>query len=105
MKAIILINQEPLQNREEILESNEVVLAQMDISIDDHPYDTILVTKIESFAKLGTIFTVLFCTFDNKWYNILVTSNENAAREKYIEFAKFFYEKGRDAVLSKLRKE
>lgn len=105
MKATILINQEPLQNREEILESNEVVLAQMDISIDDHPYDTILATKIESFAKLGTIFTVLFCTFDNKRYNILVTSDENAAREKFIEFAKIFDEKGRDAVLSKLRKE
>ena len=105
MKETILVNQEPLQNREAILENNEVILSQMDISIDDYPYDTLLSTKIESFAKLGTIFAVLFCTFDNKRYNILITSDENAAREKFIEFAKIFVEEGRDGIFSELRKE
>ena len=105
MKETILINHEALINREVILENNEVILAQMDISIDNHPYDSLIATKTESSAEPGTIFTVLFCARDNKRYNVFITSEENAAREKFIEFAKIFDEEGRDSVLAKLQKE
>ena len=87
------------------MENNEAILSQIDISIDDYPYDTLLFTKIESFAKLGTIFTVLFCTFDDKRYNVFVTSDKNAACKKFGEFAKIFVEDGRDGVFAELRKE
>lgn len=99
MKEKIMINHEA------ILKSNEVILAQVDYSDD-----SLFATKTEnaivgSSAEPGTIFTILFRTFDDKRYNVLVTSDENAARKRFLMFSNIFFEKGRDGVLAELRKE
>ena len=99
------MKEKTLINHEAILKNNEVILAQIDNSAD-----SLFATKTEnavvgSSAEPETIFTILFRTFDDKRYNILVTSDENAARERFLMFSNIFFEKGRDGVLAELRKE
>ena len=99
------MKEKTLINHEAILKSNEVILAQIDNSAD-----SLFATKTEnaivgSAAEPGTIFTILFRTFDDKRYNVLVTSDENAARQRFLMFSNIFFEKGRDGVLAELRKE
>ena len=99
------MKEKTLINHEAILKNNEVILAQIDNSAD-----SLFATKIEnaivgSSAETETIFTILFRTFDDKRYNVLVTSDENAARERFLMFSNIFFEKGRDGVLAELRKE
>ena len=99
------MKEKTLINHEAILKNNEVILAQIDNSAD-----SLFATKTENAivgqsAEPGTIFTILFRTFDDKRYNVLVTSDENAARERFLMFSNIFFEKGRDGVLAELRKE
>ena len=99
------MKEKTLINHEAILKNNEVILAQIDNSAD-----SLFATKTEnaivgSSAEPETIFTILFRTFDDKRYNVLVTSDENAARERFLMFSNIFFEKGRDGVLAELRKE
>ena len=99
------MKEKTLINHEAILKNNEVILAQIDNSAD-----SLFATKtenaiVESSAEPGTIFTILSRTFDDKRYNVLVTSDENAARERFLMFSNIFFEKGRDGVLAALRKE
>ena len=99
------MKEKTLINHEAILKNNEVILAQIDNSAD-----SLFATKTEnaivgSSAETETIFTILFRTSDDKRYNVLVTSDENAARERFLMFSNIFFEKGRDGVLAKLRKE
>ena len=99
------MKEKTLINHEAILKNNEVILAQIDNSAD-----SLFATKTEnaivgSSAEPETIFTILFRTFDDKRYNVLVTSDENAARERFLMFSNIFFEKGRDGLLAELRKE
>ena len=99
------MKEKTLINHEAILKKDEVILAQIDNSAD-----SLFATKTEnaivgSSAEPETIFTILFRTFDDKRYNVLVTSDENAARERFLMFSNIFFEKGRDGVLAALRKE
>ena len=104
------MKEKTLINHEAILKNNEVILAQIDSGKDDRSSDSLFATKTEnavvgSSAEPETIFTILFRTSDDKKYNVLVTSDENAARERFLMFSNIFFEKGRDGVLAELRKE
>ena len=90
------MKEKTLINHEAILKNNEVILAQIDNSAD-----SLFATKTEnaivgSSADPGTIFTIftiLFRTFDDKRYNVLVASDENAARERFLMFSNIFLKK------------
>ena len=97
------MKEKTLINHEAILKNNEVILAQIDNSAD-----SLFATKTEnaivgSSAETETIFTILFRTSDDKRYNVLVTSDENAARQRFLMFSNIFFEKGKEGLLKELK--
>lgn len=84
----------------------ETVLATL--KVDERHIEkscTLILTRVEEISERTYVgYTVAFCSKDDgKVYNVLVSSDREACRRRFISAAKTLIEKGKEDLLKELK--
>ena len=84
----------------------EIILASL--KVDERYLEkscTLVLTRVEETSERTYVgYTVAFCSKnDGKVYNVLVSSNQEACRKRFISAAKTLIEKGKEGLLKELK--
>ena len=84
----------------------EIILASL--KVDERYIErscTLVLTRVEAMSeRIYVAYTVAFCSKnDGKVYNVLVSSDQEACRKRFISAAKTLIEKGKEGLLKELK--